>query len=293
MRSMILALFILCTPVVSLAQNSNTIAIPWQIVGSTMQTYTGDLGGLLGTTRKCSSELLIGNPDTPYDSVSSLNVHWHHPHRHQEDDVKEGCSACHHDEDGGNDCTAAPPLCRGRTIPSWADPTHNPYRRLFQNRDIPQCFIMGGFHLRILSPNDIDEDYAVISTSENQKLLVGIFGPNPGTPSIDWPNGVTKATDLDDLCWHYHSFLTKRSFAWVIRRHGRYVGCAYYFPTLEQGSQTRVTQAQVFVWFSAAYNNQLRMTQFYRKFLRWVKGCQFPELAVEFYTPQHRLISQL
>ena len=65
MRSIMLALLILVAPVATLAQTvtpdasqaSFQIPVAWQVVGITMQTYTGDMGGsgAFGATRACLS----------------------------------------------------------------------------------------------------------------------------------------------------------------------------------------------------------------------------------------------
>ena len=172
-----------------------------------------------------------------------------------------------------------PSLCYYRSIPNWANPLHNPYKRAFKNYNIPQNVNISEFNLRVLSPYDIDEDYKNIEERKNQELLFGLFGDK-------WPKFVSREDDLDDLCWHYNSFLEKRSFSWIIRYNNEYVGCAYYFPILLP--KTVITNAQVFVWFSHKYNNQLKMTEFYRNFLKWVSGDQFPKLKIKFFTPQNR-----
>jgi len=65
MRFLSLALVILCAPLITLAQTvtpdasqaSFQIPVAWQVVGITMQTYTGDMGGsgAFGATRACLS----------------------------------------------------------------------------------------------------------------------------------------------------------------------------------------------------------------------------------------------
>lgn len=179
-----------------------------------------------------------------------------------------------------------PALCRSRKIPLWGTPDSNPYRKYFP-ASIPQCVTIDSFQLRVLSPSDIDEDFAVLQEPGNQELLNKLFGV--GLRKWPWPQHVTKDSDLDDLCWHYNSFLQKRSFSWVIRQNGKYVGCAYYYPTLALGSTTTVSHIESFVWFSATYNDQLAMTRFYRQFRKWIEAPPFPDMPILMYTPQHPL----
>ncbi|WP_121064581.1 hypothetical protein [Chachezhania antarctica] len=106
----------------------------------------------------------------------------------------------------------------------------------FASRSMPRVAKVSGLTLSPLGPDDLDEDFEAVSTSEEK--LTGVFGD-------DWPQGLTRDENALDLAWHLKEFDLARSFAWTIRdASGRYLGCAYLMP--DPGARGR---ADAWVWF--------------------------------------------
>ncbi|MDF1728626.1 MAG: hypothetical protein P1U53_12845 [Sulfitobacter sp.] len=125
--------------------------------------------------------------------------------------------------------------------------------------EVPTTATLGPYHLTILTPADVEEDFEAVSGSE--AVLRGIFGPT-------WPAGLTLEDNLTDLHWHYREFTEKRSFAWIIRdRDGAYLGCAYLNPDI--GARGKGEAA---FWFTDSPDRQAHLAAFGPLYEAWVKG---------------------
>lgn len=103
---------------------------------------------------------------------------------------------------------------------------------------VPERLEGPGYHLRMLSVEDLDKDFeAVVDSAERLK---GLFGPESA-----WPEGVTRDEDLIDLAWHQREFTVRHSFAYTVMAadESRCLGCMYIFP-----SERRGYDAKVFYW---------------------------------------------
>ncbi|MEO1275665.1 MAG: hypothetical protein AAFV96_09805 [Pseudomonadota bacterium] len=92
---------------------------------------------------------------------------------------------------------------------------------LFAEMAAPREAMLGRWALRWLTEADLDEDYRAVV--ESRARLQAFLGG-------DWPGGITREENRLDLAHHHVEFLARRSYAWVIRENGRYVGCAYLQP---------------------------------------------------------------
>ena len=95
-----------------------------------------------------------------------------------------------------------------------------------------------GFHLRMLTVNDVVKDYdAVMSSAPRLKGSM-----NPGTR---WPEGLTLEDDLVDLGWHQREFTMRRSFCYTVMAPDESIclGCVYIYP-----SEKAAYDAKAFWW---------------------------------------------
>jgi hypothetical protein len=95
-----------------------------------------------------------------------------------------------------------------------------------------------GFHLRMLTVNDLVKDYdAVMSSAARLKGLM--------RPGSTWPDGLTLEDDLIDLGWHQREFRLRRSFCYTMMSPDESVclGCCYIYP-----SEKSDFDAKVFWW---------------------------------------------
>lgn len=95
---------------------------------------------------------------------------------------------------------------------------------------VPPRLEAEGFHLRMLSVNDLVKDYdAVMSSAAHLK---GSFGP-----ASTWPHGLTLEDDLVDLGWHQREFRLRRSFAYTMMSPDEAIclGCCYIYPSEKSG----------------------------------------------------------
>ncbi|MEL6766820.1 MAG: hypothetical protein AAFP17_06545 [Pseudomonadota bacterium] len=92
---------------------------------------------------------------------------------------------------------------------------------LFADVAAPREARLDRWDLRWLTEADLDEDYRAVveSGARLQDFLGG-----------DWPGSITREENRLDLAHHHVEFLARRSYAWVIREGGAYVGCAYLQP---------------------------------------------------------------
>lgn len=94
----------------------------------------------------------------------------------------------------------------------------------FADLVLPRALDIGTFRLTPLSPDQVDEDLAAVLAAA--PLIKGVFGG-------DWPEGLTRAENLVDMCWHEREFTARRSFAWIVRdARGTYLGCFYLYPAM-------------------------------------------------------------
>ncbi len=103
---------------------------------------------------------------------------------------------------------------------------------------VPARLAGEGFHLRMLTVNDVVKDYDAVMSSASR--LKGSM--NPGTP---WPEGLTLEDDLVDLGWHQREFTMRRSFCYTVMAPDESIclGCAYIYP-----SEKAAYDAKVFWW---------------------------------------------
>jgi len=125
---------------------------------------------------------------------------------------------------------------------------------------VPARLDAPGFHLRMLTVNDLIKDYdAVMSSVEH---LQGVMDP------VDpWPRGMTLEEDLVDLGWHQREFLLRHSFAYTVMNADESVclGCCYLYPSDRAGYD-----AMAFYWVrasEAATGLDARLGQAFRTWL--------------------------
>jgi hypothetical protein len=103
---------------------------------------------------------------------------------------------------------------------------------------VPHRLVGAGYHLRMLSIDDVDKDFEAVMASEQR--LRGLLDPES-----PWPTGLTKREDLIDLAWHEREFTLRRSFAYTVMSadEAQCLGCMYIFP-----SDLAPFSASVFYW---------------------------------------------
>ena len=99
---------------------------------------------------------------------------------------------------------------------------------------VPTRLDADGFHLRMLTVNDLVKDYDAVMSSETR--LRGSMNPD----SV-WPTGLTIEDDLIDLGWHQREFLQRRSFAYTVMSPDESVclGCCYIYPSDKSGFEVK------------------------------------------------------
>lgn len=128
----------------------------------------------------------------------------------------------------------------------------------FEALTVPTSFVLGDYHLDVLTGEDLEADYEAVMRSA--PVLQGVFGD-------EWPVGLTKEYDFTDLHWHHREFTAKRSFAWVIRdKGGVYLGCAYLNPAI--GARGI---AEGVYWMADAPERLARLDAFGALYEDWVK----------------------
>jgi hypothetical protein len=95
-----------------------------------------------------------------------------------------------------------------------------------------------GFHLRMLTINDLVKDYDAVMSSATR--LRGLM-----RPGSSWPDGLTLEDDLIDLGWHQREFRLRRSFCYTMMSPDESIclGCCYIYP-----SEKSSFDAKVFWW---------------------------------------------
>jgi hypothetical protein len=103
--------------------------------------------------------------------------------------------------------------------------------------DVPAVLEAEQFRLRMLSVDDVEQDYEAVI--ESRELLQSRFG---GT----WPReGFTLDENLADLERHQQEFLARKAFAYTVVAldESRVLGCVYINPT-----QLASADAEVVMW---------------------------------------------
>lgn len=133
--------------------------------------------------------------------------------------------------------------------------------------EVPQRLQGDGFHLRMLSVNDVIKDYAAVMESEAR--LVGFMEPQG-----HWPRGMTVDENLIDLGWHQCEFTLRHSFAYTVMNddESRCLGCCYIYPSDRPGFD-----AMAYYWareaeFRAGFDT--RLGELFRAFVaeKWPFG---------------------
>jgi hypothetical protein len=95
---------------------------------------------------------------------------------------------------------------------------------------VPLRLQADGFHLRMLTVNDLVKDYdAVMSSAAHLKTAMG--------PGRTWPDGLTLEDDLIDLGWHQREFRLRRSFCYTVMSPDEAIclGACYIYPSEKAG----------------------------------------------------------
>ena len=103
---------------------------------------------------------------------------------------------------------------------------------------VPLRLEADGFHLRMITVNDVVKDYdAVISSVVRLKGLM--------RPGSSWPDGLTLEDDPIDLGWHQREFRFRRSFCYTMMSPDESVclGACYIYP-----SEKASFDAKAFWW---------------------------------------------
>ncbi len=110
--------------------------------------------------------------------------------------------------------------------------------------EVPQRLTGNGYHLRILSIDDVDKDFEAVTESASR--LRGLLDRDGS-----WPDGLTKTENLIDLAWHQREFTLRHSFAYTVMSadESRCLGCLYIFP-----SPVQAFDAAVYYWVRTSPN---------------------------------------
>ena len=147
------------------------------------------------------------------------------------------------------------------------------YGRTLVSHDfaVPQRLDGPGYHLRMLSVDDLEKDFeAVVESAERLRGLL-----DPDSP---WPDGLTKGEDLIDLAWHQREFTIRHSFAYTVMAadESRCLGCLYIFP-----SDRRGFEAAVYYWVRSGPNGDARDADLGRLVRSWL-AARWPFAAVAY-----------
>lgn len=103
--------------------------------------------------------------------------------------------------------------------------------------EVPSTLETKEFRLRMLTVNDVVQDFDAVMTSvEHLKTI---------WPDGSWPDGLTFEQNLIDLGWHQKEFQLRRSFAYTVvtPSESQVTGCVYINPTAK-----RRYDAVVYLW---------------------------------------------
>ena len=146
------------------------------------------------------------------------------------------------------------------------------WRRLVPDDfEVPHRLDADGFHLRMLTVNDLVKDYDAVMSSKAQ--LKGSMNPD-GT----WPEGLTIEDDLVDLGWHQREFRLGRSFAYTVMSPDESVclGCCYIYPSDKSGFD-----AKAFWWVRSSALADGLDGRLEAAFRAWLRDC-WPFKSVAF-----------
>ena len=132
---------------------------------------------------------------------------------------------------------------------------------------VPQSFIVPdryegpGWHLRMLSIDDVEKDFEAVVASAGR--LKGLLDPESS-----WPEGLTLKEDMIDLAWHQREFTLRHSFAYTMMAadESRCLGCCYFFPV-----NTGQFDAAAFYWAREGEGAGARDREFGEHLKRWLK----------------------
>ena len=95
---------------------------------------------------------------------------------------------------------------------------------------VPQRLQGEGFHLRMLTIDDLVKDYDAVMASRETR-------PKVMAPGSKWPEGLTLAESLVDLGWHQREFTIRHSFAYTVMvpDESQCLGCSYIYPSDRRG----------------------------------------------------------
>jgi hypothetical protein len=126
---------------------------------------------------------------------------------------------------------------------------------------VPERLQGTGFHLRMLSVDDLDKDFEAVT--ESAARLKGLLDPDS-----PWPDGLTKQEDLIDLAWHEREFTIRHSFAFTVMSNdnARCLGCMYIFPSANENFD-----AAVFYWAREGHDADVRDAELGRLIHAWLK----------------------
>ncbi len=102
--------------------------------------------------------------------------------------------------------------------------------------EVPETLQTERFRLRMLTVNDVVQDFEAVTTSKEH--LQNVW-------QSKWPEGLTLEQNLIDLGWHQKEFQRRRSFTYTVVApdESRVLGCVYIYPTRKQGFD-----AEVYFW---------------------------------------------
>jgi len=127
--------------------------------------------------------------------------------------------------------------------------------------NVPEKLETDEFRLRMLTVNDVEKDYDAVMSSIDQ--LKEIW------PDADWPEGLTREKNLEDLDWHQGEFLTRSSFTYTVVAldETRVLGCVYIYPTKKHGYD-----AEVYLWARETKLGTGLDTSLYDVVKHWLKS---------------------
>lgn len=127
---------------------------------------------------------------------------------------------------------------------------------------VPERLECNGFHLRMLSIDDVEKDYEAVMASRER--LKGLLDPGSA-----WPDGLTKNDNLVDLGWHQREFTIRHSFAYTVMAadESRCLGCCYIFP-----SSNAAYDAAVFYWVRSGPDSEARDIELGNALRNWLSA---------------------
>lgn len=125
---------------------------------------------------------------------------------------------------------------------------------------VPARYEGPGWHLRMLSVDDVEKDYEAVMASAAR--LKGLLDPES-----PWPEGLTAREDLVDLAWHEREFTLRHSFAYTMMAadESLCLGCCYLFP-----ANTDAFDAAAFYWVREGSEAEAREREFGRHLRTWL-----------------------